>query len=105
MGSLSVERFSKNLPPLSQELRFSARYLSSQKEGKPMVNQMVLSTEIEWIGYEKNTRMLQVEFLSGSVYQYDNVPEHLYYDFLAASSYGHFLDEEIKGRFNYRKVR
>lgn len=70
-----------------------------------MVNQMVLSTEIEWIGYEKRNRMLQVEFLSGSIYQYDNVPEHVYYDFLAASSYGHFLEDEINGKYTYRKIR
>ena len=70
-----------------------------------MVNQMVLSTEIEWIGYEKSRKMLQVEFLSGSIYQYENVPEFLYYDFLAASSYANLLEDEIKGKYSHRKIR
>lgn len=70
-----------------------------------MVNQMVLSTEIEWIGYEHKSRMLQVEFIAGSIYQYDQVPEPVYLDFLAATSYGRFFEEHIKGRFSYRKIR
>lgn len=70
-----------------------------------MVNHMVLSREIEWIGYEDKRQMLQVEFLVGSVYQYDQVPRHVFEDFLSASSHGRFFETEIKGRYAYRKVR
>ncbi len=70
-----------------------------------MVNQMVLSTEIEWIGYESKRNMLQVEFISGGIYQYDNVAESVYQEFLAAPSHGQFFAEQIKGRYPYRKVR
>ena len=70
-----------------------------------MVNQMVLSSEIEWIGYEHKRRMLQVEFLSGSIYQYDEVPETLYQSFLGAPSHGRFFENQIKGRFETRRVR
>ncbi len=70
-----------------------------------MINQMVLSTEIEWIGYEHKRSMLQVEFIAGSVYQYDNVPERIYENFLTAPSHGRFFETQIKGRYSYRKVR
>lgn len=70
-----------------------------------MVNQMVLSREIEWIGYEPKRNMLQVEFIAGSIYQYEPVPETVYRDFLKADSYGGFFETEIKGRFPHRKVR
>jgi hypothetical protein len=70
-----------------------------------MINQMVLSKEIEWVGYEKNRNMLQVEFLTGSVYQYDNVPEFVFYDFLNASSHGRFFETEVKNKYPARKVR
>lgn len=70
-----------------------------------MVNQMVLSRDIEWIGYEPALQMLQVEFIEGSIYQYENVPEALYKRFLTAQSYGRFLEENIKGKYSYRKVR
>lgn len=70
-----------------------------------MVNQMVVSREIEWIGYDDSKRMLQVEFIVGSVYQYDNVPKPVYQEFLNAPSHGRFFDNRIKGQFQYRKVR
>ena len=70
-----------------------------------MVNQMVLSTEIEWIGYEHKKQMLQVEFIAGSVYQYDNVPESVYQDFLQAPSHGRFFENRIKSHYSYRKIR
>ncbi len=70
-----------------------------------MVNQMVLSTEIEWIGYEKKNQMLQVEFIVGGTYQYQDVPEPVYQDFLTAPSHGQFFDARIKGQYSYRKVR
>ena len=70
-----------------------------------MVNQMVLSREIEWIGYEHTKKMLQVEFIAGSIYQYQNVPEKVYQDFLSALSHGRFFEGEIKGKYPYRKIR
>lgn len=70
-----------------------------------MINQMVLSSEIEWIGYEHKNRMLQVEFIEGQTYQYQNVPETVYEDFLNADSHCRFLDSEIKGRYPYRRIR
>ena len=70
-----------------------------------MVNQMVLSTEIEWIGYEEKKSMLQVEFIAGGTYQYDSVPEDVYLDFLNSPSHGQFFETKIKGRYSYRRVR
>ena len=70
-----------------------------------MVNQMVLSSEIEWIGYEQKNRMLQVEFITGGIYQYENVPSEVYHEFLDAESYGRFFENKIKGSYPYRKIR
>jgi len=70
-----------------------------------MVNQMVLSREIEWIGYDDRTSMLQVEFIAGGIYQYENVPYQVYQDFLSAPSHGCFHEERIKGKYPHRKIR
>lgn len=70
-----------------------------------MVNQMVLSSEIEWIGYEEKRSMLQVEFIVGSVYQYEPVPETVYHDFLNAPSHGKFFESRIKDHYPFRKIR
>lgn len=70
-----------------------------------MINQMVLSTEIEWIGYDRKRSMLQVEFITGGIYQYQPVPEPIYEAFLQAPSHGQFFETRIKGQYAYRKVR
>ena len=70
-----------------------------------MVNQMVLSTEIEWIGYEERKKMLQVEFIAGGTYQYDNVPKPIFEEFLNAPSHCRFFETNIKGHYSFRKVR
>lgn len=66
---------------------------------------MVISSEIEWIGYEDKRNMLQVEFLSGSIYQYDQVPKPVFESFLSAPSHGRFFENQIKGRYQTRRVR
>jgi len=70
-----------------------------------MINQMVLSREIEWIGYEHEKSLLQVEFISGPVYQYARVPLTVYESFMTAPSYGVFFESYIKGKYPYRRVR
>ena len=75
------------------------------KEEDTMINNMVLSREIEWIGYEHKRNMLQVEFIVGSIYQYENVPETVYQEFLTAPSYGRFFESNIKNKYQTRKIR
>lgn len=70
-----------------------------------MINQMVISSEIEWIGYERKKSMLQVEFIAGSVYQYESVPETIFTEFLEAPSHGQYFESRIKGHYTYRKIR
>ena len=70
-----------------------------------MINQMVLSTEIEWIGYEHKRNMLQVEFITGGTYQYESVPETIFHEFLGAPSHCQYFENRIKGQYAYRKVR
>lgn len=64
----------------------------------------VNSTNIRSIGYDKLTAILEVEFTSGDVYQYFNVPEYLYQQFLNASSHGQFLNDNIRYNYRYQKV-
>jgi hypothetical protein len=66
---------------------------------------MVLSTEIEWIGYEHKRQMLQVEFIEGGTYQYEPVPETVYQEFLTAHSHCNYFEARIKNRYPTRKVR
>jgi hypothetical protein len=89
-----------------KKFKISSLYpLIIETKGDMMINNMVLSREIEWIGYEHKRNMLQVEFIVGSIYQYENVPETVYREFLTAPSYGRFFESNIKNKYQVRKVR
>ena len=67
-----------------------------------MYRKPVTSSNIRSIDYEMG--VLEVEFTSGDIYQYFDVPEYLYQQFLIASSYGTFLNENIRYNYRYQKV-
>lgn len=65
----------------------------------------VSSSNIASIGYDPDRRVLEIEFLNGSVYQYFGVPESLYRGLMNASSHGSYFDSYIKkGGFSYNRV-
>lgn len=65
----------------------------------------VNSSNIRSIGYEPLAAILEVEFTSNEVYQYFNVPEHLFQQFLYASSHGQFLNDNIRYNYRYQKIK
>jgi hypothetical protein len=63
------------------------------------------SGNIRSVGYDVDRGILEVEFHSGSIYQYSGVPEHEYKGLVSASSKGRYLNTHIKDRYTYIKVR
>lgn len=65
----------------------------------------VSSSNLASVGYDHTTRTLEVAFVHGSVYQYSDVPEHVYHGLMAASSHGSYFDAHVKkAGYVYRKV-
>ena len=64
----------------------------------------VSSSNIRSIGYDSQSAILEVEFTSGDVYRYFDVPEHLYQQFLHTSSHGQFLNDYIRYNYRYQKI-
>lgn len=70
-----------------------------------MERQYVVSSNIASIGYDPDNMVLEIEFLSGSVYQYYDVPQNIYDGLMAADSHGRFLATYIKkGGYRYSQV-
>ncbi len=59
---------------------------------------------IRSIGYDKTQSLLEIEFTSGKIYQYDAVQENTYRALLSAMSKGRYFEEQINGRYEYRRV-
>jgi len=70
-----------------------------------MDRQPVRSSNICSVGYEPETRTLEVEFNSGGIYQYSGVPETVYQGLMQAISKGSYFHDYIKDRYSCRKVR
>ena len=69
-----------------------------------MERQRVTSTNIRSIGYDATNGTLEVEFNSGGLYQYFNVPETVYTALMRAASKGRYLNDHIKDRYSYQEV-
>jgi hypothetical protein len=62
------------------------------------------STVISSMHYYPTTSTLRVIFVSGMVYDYKNVPEKIYKEMKTASSKGAYLNQHIKGAYDYKKI-
>ncbi len=66
----------------------------------------VSSSNLVSVGYDAESRVLEIEFTSGAVYQYFDVPPHLYSGLISATSHGQYFSAYIrKGGFAYRQVK
>lgn len=63
------------------------------------------SSVIASIRYDPATEILRVIFLSGSIYDYKNVPQTVYNAMRRAISKGSFLNTKIKGHYAYEKKK
>jgi hypothetical protein len=64
-----------------------------------IARQPVHSHALAAIGYSKRLHALEVEFVSGAVYRYSNVPPQIYRDLLSAASKAQFYDTNVRGHF------
>lgn len=70
-----------------------------------MERQYVTSSHILSIGYDPDNMILEVEFTTGAVYQYYDVPQSIYDSLMAADSHGTFLSAYVKkGGYRYAQV-
>lgn len=92
----------------SQNPRWAAirpvRHKLSNEEIKQMERETVASSTILSIGYDATIETLEVEFKNGGVYQYYNVPETVFKQFMEAGSKGQFLHVYVKNSFPCSRV-
>jgi hypothetical protein len=62
------------------------------------------SAVISGIKYDPATQVLRVYFVSGMVYDYKNVPPHVYDAMINSFSKGIYLNRYIKGHYEFEKV-
>ncbi len=64
----------------------------------------VKSSNLYAVGYNSDTRKLQIEFRKGGVYEYDDVPENIYSGLMRAESKGQFAGAYIYSHYKYKVI-
>ncbi|MDS0295716.1 KTSC domain-containing protein [Halogeometricum luteum] len=64
----------------------------------------VSSSNLRSVGYDSSANTLEIEFHSGQVYQYFNVPESIYQGLMNAASHGKYHHRHIKNNYRYKRI-
>ena len=65
----------------------------------------VLSSVIRSAGYNSLTSTLEIEFVSGAVYQYSDLPAEVYAALISSESKGSYFDTYVRsGPYNCRRI-
>jgi len=64
----------------------------------------VRSTNVASVGYDPKSKVLEIQFKSGGVYQYSGVPEKRYQSLMKASAIGSYFVREIKPWYACRRI-
>lgn len=62
------------------------------------------STVVSAFSFDETTKRLRVEFVSGLVYEYMDVPKEVFNLMQRATSKGAFLNTHIKGKFKFKRI-
>jgi hypothetical protein len=65
----------------------------------------VASSSIRSLGYSGDERELEIEFQSGGIYRYSDVPRETYEGLLGARSHGSYFHENVRGQYDYLRIR
>jgi hypothetical protein len=66
--------------------------------------QPVKSRILRSVGYDESTKILEIEFSSGFVYQYSGVPPKVYADLMRSEEIGKYYSEKVRPRFQTKQV-
>ena len=74
-----------------------------------MIRRVVRSSNVKSVGWEPSeedpaTGTLEVEFLSGGIYQYAEVPQSTFQALLGAASVGRYLNQNVIGTYTDSRV-
>ncbi len=70
-----------------------------------MHRQLVNSSSLRSVGYDPRSRMLEIEFHGGGVYQYFDVPQTVFDELFAQDLLGSYFNAEIRDAYMYVRVR
>ena len=70
-----------------------------------MKRTVVSSSNLASVGYDPASQSLEIEFTTGRVYEYFDVPQQTYDKLMAAESHGRYFNAYIRDNYHYTRIR
>lgn len=64
----------------------------------------ITANGISQVGYEQGSQILEIEFASGNVFQFFNVPEKMFDQFMSSAHKEFYYERNIYERFPYKRI-
>jgi hypothetical protein len=64
----------------------------------------VKSRILRSVGYNDSTKILEIEFQTGLLYQYSGVPPKVYADLIHSGEIGKYFSEKVRPKFPAKQV-
>jgi hypothetical protein len=75
-----------------------------QKSSWLVLRQVIDSSSLRSIGYDRASHTLEVEFRSGGIYRYADVPDSVWFELRHAESKGRFFQERVRDHFAAQRL-
>jgi hypothetical protein len=69
-----------------------------------VLRQVIESSSLRSIGYDRTTHTLEVEFLNGRIYRYAAVPDSVWFELRHSESKGKFFQDRVRDQFVAQRV-
>ena len=81
-------------------------FVSAARADTPSIERKpISSSDLASVGYDERMRVLEIEFRSGGIYRYLDVPREVFDALLAAESKGRFFAARIRNQFRFQLVK
>ena len=64
----------------------------------------VRSSNIASVGYDEESETLEIEFTTGAIYEYYDVPSAIHEGLISARSHGRYFHQHIRNRYTYSQI-
>lgn len=85
-------------------LSFAAASRGEDWTGITIKRKGVVSSNLASVGYAARAKVLEIEFHSGAIYRYRDVPAEVHAELMSAESKGQYFGRRIRGRFEFRRM-
>jgi len=70
-----------------------------------MERQRVVSSNVDSIGYDVSSKVLEIKFTNGKVYQYFDVPKAIHEGLMKSESKGRYFKSNVRSAsFQYKRI-